>query len=97
MFEKVMDADIFRMFGFLVMSVISFWISSTIASYGVDYYPEYQTLFRKVGLFHLGCFCGYWSDRRSVRDRITSESNSIDKFRRSFVTVFTGFVLAVAL
>jgi len=89
------EVEIFRMLQWLLLSFCLYAFAMTLASRGIDFYPQIQTVSWKLGHLTIAAFFGYWIDRNAFRDRITSDSDSLTTIRRAIIIV--GTMIAISL
>lgn len=84
-----------RMSQWLLIAVILYGSATLMAKQGIDYYPQIQTIFWKLGHQTIAAFFGYWVDRTMCRGRMTEASGEMQGIRRAIIVV--GAMLAIAL
>ena len=74
-----------RMSQWLLISVFLYGFAILLASRGLDFYPQLQTISWKLGHESIAAFMGYWIDRNMCRARIGADSSDLQGIRRAII------------
>ena len=92
---KSNNVEFLRMLHWLIFSALAYFFAMYLASKGMDFYPQIQTISWKIGHLTVASFLGYWIDRNVFRDRITKDSPPLVNIRRAIIIV--GTMIAISL
>ncbi len=93
--ELVKKHGNFRMSHWFLTAIFFYAIAIGLASYGLDFYPQAQTVSWKLGHITIASYLGYWIDRSAFRTRLNNESNPLSELRRA--VIMAAAMLAVSL
>lgn len=89
--------DYFRMFHWLLWAVFFYTQAIIFASFGMDFFPQIQTVSWKLGHLTSAAFVGYWIDRSVFRNRITTDSHPLHEIRRAIIIGCTMLGVSLGL
>jgi len=90
-----MKKEFQRMSQWLLIAIIFYAFAIILASKGIDYLPQVQTISWKLGHETIAAFMGYWIDRTAFRSRIVENVPPMQEIRRAIIIAAT--MLAVAM
>lgn len=96
-----MIKESFRMAQWLLLSVLAYWLASTLALMPGDTeagaWPRIQTVLWKIGHLNLAAYIGFWIDRNAFRTRVMFHSAPTLQMRRAVIIAATMIAFGLAL
>ena len=84
-FSIIKQCDLLRMSHFLILAICLYSFAIILASYGMNYFPQLQTVSWKLGHITIGAYLGYWIDRHCTHMHVNENSSQVEHIRRAII------------